>query len=121
DLVEINATFYRAARPRDAERWTRTVEKYTDFRFTAKLHQAFTHDAEGAAFPVNRKRRPQAVLTLARSGSGPSGPCGHTHFRGSPTGAWPEHHLRQPPGRECAETSPAGRGLHPDPPSQDCP
>lgn len=44
DIMEINTTFYRAARPRDAERWARTAARHPGFRFTAKLERIFTHD-----------------------------------------------------------------------------
>ena len=67
DLVEINATFYRAARPRDAERWARTVERYPDFRFTAKLEKIFTHDAEGAGDAAERRYR-DGLAPLVESG-----------------------------------------------------
>lgn len=43
DLVELNASFYRTPRRRDVERWVADVEPFERFRFTAKLHQSFTH------------------------------------------------------------------------------
>jgi uncharacterized protein YecE (DUF72 family) len=67
DLVEINATFYRPARPTDAERWARTVEKYPDFRFTAKLERIFTHDASEAGDAAERRYR-DGLTPLVESG-----------------------------------------------------
>ncbi len=43
DLMEINSTFYALPRPDYAERWVKLVDDVPDFRFTAKLHQSFTH------------------------------------------------------------------------------
>ena len=44
NAVEINVTFYRPIAPKDADRWLATVATVTDFRFTAKLWQVFTHE-----------------------------------------------------------------------------
>ncbi|HEX2202208.1 MAG TPA: DUF72 domain-containing protein, partial [Longimicrobium sp.] len=43
DTCEINSTFYGPARPSTVESWIRRVEHNPAFRFTAKLHQRFTH------------------------------------------------------------------------------
>jgi uncharacterized protein YecE (DUF72 family) len=43
DLMEINSSFYALPNPRYAARWASLVEPFPDFRFTAKLHQSFTH------------------------------------------------------------------------------
>jgi len=43
DTCEINSTFYGPARPSTAESWVRRTAHNPDFRFTAKLHQRFTH------------------------------------------------------------------------------
>ena len=43
DLVEINSSFYALPRPDYASNWARLVEPFPAFRFTAKLHGAFTH------------------------------------------------------------------------------
>jgi uncharacterized protein YecE (DUF72 family) len=48
DTVEINSTFYGPARPTTVESWMRRVEHNPDFRFTAKLHQRFTHQRKTA-------------------------------------------------------------------------
>ena len=67
DLVEINATFYRAARPRDAERWARIVEPHGHFRFTAKLERIFTHQAEIPGAPAESRFR-DGLAPLAEAG-----------------------------------------------------
>lgn len=46
DVVEINATFYRPASPRTAASWARRAAEVPGFRFTAKSHRSWTHDAE---------------------------------------------------------------------------
>ena len=43
DLVEINSSFYRALQPELTKVWMKKVEANRNFRFTAKLHQRFTH------------------------------------------------------------------------------
>ncbi|MFP3868156.1 MAG: DUF72 domain-containing protein [Desulfobacteraceae bacterium] len=48
-VVEINVTFYRPLSPEVARRWLEAVADQPDFRFTAKLLQAFTHDRTAAA------------------------------------------------------------------------
>jgi len=48
DTVEINSTFYGPARATTVESWVRRVEHNPDFRFTAKLHQRFTHQRKTA-------------------------------------------------------------------------
>ena len=45
DVVEINSTFYRPARPAAAETWVRRVEDRPGFRFTAKAHRSWTHES----------------------------------------------------------------------------
>jgi len=42
--VELNASFYALPRLQWVERWARLVERAPTFRFTAKLHQSFTHE-----------------------------------------------------------------------------
>lgn len=46
DLIEINSTFYRPARPAVAAGWARRVEERPGFRFTAKSHRSWTHEIE---------------------------------------------------------------------------
>lgn len=43
DLVEINSTFYQPLKPEVAKLWAKKVSANPRFRFTAKLHQQFTH------------------------------------------------------------------------------
>ena len=43
DLMELNSSFYALPRPGHAERWAEMIEPFPAFRFTAKLHQGFTH------------------------------------------------------------------------------
>jgi uncharacterized protein YecE (DUF72 family) len=44
DVIEINSTFYRPALCRDSQVWLNQTQRFTDFFFTAKLHQDFTHN-----------------------------------------------------------------------------
>ncbi len=46
DTLEVNSTFYRPPRADVAQRWARRVSENSDFRFTAKLWQRFTHQRE---------------------------------------------------------------------------
>lgn len=55
DTVEINSSFYQPLKPELTKLWIRKVANNTEFAFTAKLHQNFTHRrsldaAEIAAF-----------------------------------------------------------------------
>jgi uncharacterized protein YecE (DUF72 family) len=43
ELVEINSSFYRPLQPEVTKVWMKKVEGNPNFRFTAKLHQRFTH------------------------------------------------------------------------------
>jgi uncharacterized protein YecE (DUF72 family) len=45
DVIEINSTFYRPARPATSASWVRRVERHGGFRFTAKAHRSWTHEA----------------------------------------------------------------------------
>jgi len=72
DAVEINSSFYQPLKPELSKLWIRKVERNPAFRFTAKLHQRFTHerileDAEIAAFkdglwPLTRAGKLGALL-----------------------------------------------------------
>jgi uncharacterized protein YecE (DUF72 family) len=44
DTIEINTTFYQAPNPQIAKGWARRVAANSNFKFTAKLWQRFTHD-----------------------------------------------------------------------------
>jgi uncharacterized protein YecE (DUF72 family) len=43
NLIEINSTFYRLPAAATAARWAQRVAPVSDFRFTVKAHQEFTH------------------------------------------------------------------------------
>jgi uncharacterized protein YecE (DUF72 family) len=72
DVVEINSSFYQALKPELSTLWVKKVEANPRFRFTAKLHQRFTHsrvldDGEVKAFkeglkPLVAARKLGAVL-----------------------------------------------------------
>lgn len=60
DAVEINSSFYQPLKPEVVTLWVRKVQANPRFRFTAKLHQRFTHarileDAEVAVFKEGLK------------------------------------------------------------------
>ncbi|MBI1356349.1 MAG: DUF72 domain-containing protein [Acidobacteria bacterium] len=42
--IEINSSFYRPLRPQLSQVWMKKLERFREFRFTAKLYRAFTHD-----------------------------------------------------------------------------
>jgi uncharacterized protein YecE (DUF72 family) len=48
DTVEINSSFYGAARPNSAKKWAESVSDNQSFRFTAKLFRSFTHERKPA-------------------------------------------------------------------------
>src|SRR5580692_8875307 len=55
NVVEINSSFYQPLKPEVVKLWIKKVESNPRFKFTAKLHQRFTHariieDAEVTAF-----------------------------------------------------------------------
>ena len=43
DVVEINSSFYQPLKPEIVKLWIKKVQSNPQFRFTAKLHQRFTH------------------------------------------------------------------------------
>lgn len=45
DLIEINSSFYSLPRREHAQAWVELVAQWPGFRFSAKLHQEFTHGA----------------------------------------------------------------------------
>jgi uncharacterized protein YecE (DUF72 family) len=51
DVLEINTSFYGAVRPETARKWLHEVAPFPRFQFTAKLHQAFTHQMNPASAP----------------------------------------------------------------------
>lgn len=46
DCIEINSTFYRPPFERTTGSWVRRTSERTNFFFTAKLHQSFTHEGK---------------------------------------------------------------------------
>jgi uncharacterized protein YecE (DUF72 family) len=72
DTVEINSSFYQHLKPELTRVWLKKVEDNSQFQFTAKLHQRFTHarvldDAEIAAFkeglwPIKKAGKLGALL-----------------------------------------------------------
>ena len=66
DLVEINSSFYRIPQPRHAESWAQQVEHHPQFRFTAKLHQDFTHEGRQNTGEAETFRT--ALTPLVRTG-----------------------------------------------------
>ncbi len=49
DTVEINTSFYGTPRPTTTKHWVELVAENPEFRFTAKLWKAFTHDRSATA------------------------------------------------------------------------
>ena len=47
NIVEINSTFYRPPAISISLSWTKKVENQTEFLFSVKLHQVFTHKRKG--------------------------------------------------------------------------
>jgi uncharacterized protein YecE (DUF72 family) len=68
DLIEVNATFYAFLTPSNAEDWLDRTADLPDFRFAAKAHRAFTHEAEGAAGPAEAHAFRAFLEPLRRAG-----------------------------------------------------
>ena len=76
DMIEVNSSFYRIPAVRTTGAWARRVAAQREFFFTAKLHQAFTHDlrtdpAQAAQFrdafaPLRDAGRLRALLAQFR-------------------------------------------------------
>jgi len=62
DLMELNSSFYALPRPDHAQRWVDLLAPFPAFRFTAKLHQGFTH---GGLEDVRREAAEAFRLGLA--------------------------------------------------------
>lgn len=45
-VIEINSSFYHPLRPQLARVWAQKLERFQDFRFTAKLFRGFTHERQ---------------------------------------------------------------------------
>ncbi len=67
DTIEINSTFYRPPAATSAKAWARRVADNSDFRFTAKLHRAFTHE-RGKATNDDEKTFREGIDPLAEAG-----------------------------------------------------
>lgn len=65
DLVELDSSFYAVPRPGSAERWVELVAEHARFRFAAKLHREFTHDARVDAARVREFRASLEALVRA--------------------------------------------------------
>ena len=46
DTIEINSSFYALPKREHAQHWSELIAQHATFRFTAKLHQDFTHGAK---------------------------------------------------------------------------
>jgi uncharacterized protein YecE (DUF72 family) len=68
DAIEVNSTFYAMPSAEDAARWAEEVADLPDFRFTAKVHQAFTHEPWTAERAEEARRFLEGVRPLAESG-----------------------------------------------------
>lgn len=66
DLVEINTSFYRELQPEITKVWMKKVEANRNFRFTAKLHQQFTHWR--SLNPADVARFKEGLLPMLRGG-----------------------------------------------------
>jgi uncharacterized protein YecE (DUF72 family) len=67
DAIEINVTFYRPIDPAMSRSWVRRAPTDGSFRFTAKLHQVFTHERAIDLKPAVRAYR-AGIDPLLQSG-----------------------------------------------------
>jgi uncharacterized protein YecE (DUF72 family) len=67
DTAEINSSFYRPPSPVTARSWLKRIEHNPNFVFTAKLHQAFTHE-RGKATKEDEKAFREGIDPLAEAG-----------------------------------------------------
>ncbi|MBD3411074.1 MAG: DUF72 domain-containing protein [Ignavibacteriales bacterium] len=65
DTAEVNASYYAYLSPKVAEGWLRKTEGIDEFRFTAKLHQDFTHRRRYGREEIEKTR---AVFDVLRDG-----------------------------------------------------
>ena len=68
DAVEINSSFYRTPAPRAAADWAARVASKPEFRFSAKLHQRFTHQRDEAWTSEDAEQFRQAMAPLVDAG-----------------------------------------------------
>lgn len=66
DMVEVNSSFYRIPTPAVTAGWARQVAAVPGFFFTAKLHQAFTHEGRCEASLAAQFR--EALTPLREAG-----------------------------------------------------
>ena len=64
DLVEINSSFYRPPTRGMAESWARRVRDRDRFKFTVKVHRAFTHGADDEASRESAREFTSALKPL---------------------------------------------------------
>jgi uncharacterized protein YecE (DUF72 family) len=62
NTVEINSSFYGPPRPTTAKKWAESVGSNSEFRFTAKLFQSFTHSRNPA--PLDEKDFKEGLAPL---------------------------------------------------------
>lgn len=67
DTIEINSSFYRPPAATSATAWAKRVADNPDFRFTAKLYRAFTHE-RGEATHDDEKSFREGIDPLAQEG-----------------------------------------------------
>jgi uncharacterized protein YecE (DUF72 family) len=66
DTIELNNTFYRPPARSAALSWARRVREFPDFRFTAKLYKAFTHERQPT--PSDEKAVKEGLAPLLDAG-----------------------------------------------------
>ncbi len=66
DTIEINTSFYQPLRPEISRAWVRRVERNPQFKFTAKLFKAFTHERNAGR--EDEKAFKQGLAPLAEAG-----------------------------------------------------
>jgi uncharacterized protein YecE (DUF72 family) len=67
DTIEINSSFYRPPSASSSKSWARRVAPNSDFKFTAKLYQRFTHE-RGQATPDDERAFKEGMDPLSESG-----------------------------------------------------
>jgi uncharacterized protein YecE (DUF72 family) len=67
DTIEINSSFYRPPTSHMSRSWVRRVEHNPDFKFTAKLYKAFTHE-RGEATAEDERAYRSGIEPLASAG-----------------------------------------------------
>ena len=67
DTIEVNSSFYRPPSPYMSRSWARRVAHNPDFKFTAKLYKAFTHE-RGEAPAKDEEAYRAGINPLAEAG-----------------------------------------------------